>query len=349
MEQVINGENIVSIRSRLRIVPNGFARSALFNVKNKKAPRKYLENVSINSSSGISILYKGYELRQDDADVFLTAIHLLRTNMATQSRYSSEIKFTAIDFIKLMGWPYRTAYVKKLKKIMNRLKETTLTYPEKLGQSVISIFSYIHYPESDRGKLEYCVRVEKDIFRLFSDNFTRISLEIRSKLKPLAKWLYSFYSSHQEAFPHKVSTLKSYCGSDYDNIRFFKALLKKSLDELVAAGFLYSYNIDNTDKVHVRRSDVIKNSNDDYFSKDLLNILVMIIKNHTKSHIKLADIKKLFVDDCNMSEFVVLLNRSLDQLVKLNFITSYTIQNSLGDYSKSTVIFYGRDKEVCNA
>src|SRR5207249_8609745 len=61
-----------------RGAPNEILRSALFNARNKKRQREYLEKATIAVIGEGEITYTGRELRQDDETVWLQLIHLAR-------------------------------------------------------------------------------------------------------------------------------------------------------------------------------------------------------------------------------------------------------------------------------
>jgi len=97
---------------------------------------------------------------------------------------------------------------------------------------------------------------EPRIVRLFSPlNYTQIDWGQRLSLPPLAKWLHTFYYTHQRPYPMKVATLQSLCGTSVTETWRFRAGLKKALALLETAGFLLSWRIEEgTDLVHVQRN-----------------------------------------------------------------------------------------------
>src|SRR3990167_327237 len=316
------------ITKNIRIMPNSFARSSLFTISDTRLNRKFLDNVEISSPSGITINYKGEELRQDDADVFLALIFLLNSNTAKKEEFTTEATFSAKELFILMGWPYRNFYIDKLKSSLDRMKEAVFRYPEKLGTTAISILSYTHYPFNKSDKSDYVVRVSNELFKLFETNHTKLNNEVRKKLKPLARWLYGYYASHSEPFPHKCETLKNYCGSGYSDLRNFRVALKRSLHELIDVNFLHSFFIDaKTDLVHIRRQDVLKNSKDIFFSEDLLNIVHIIAENTEFPKINIDEVKSLYLKNGGQidpeKDFGDMLLRSLDELVKHKKLKAY--------------------------
>lgn len=316
------------ITKNIRIMPNCFARSSLFTISDTRQNRKFLDNVEMASPSGISIVYKGEELRQDDSDVFLSLIFLLNSKKAKKEEFTTEIIFSAKELFELMGWPYRNFYIDKLKECLDRMKEAVFRYHEKLGKTAISILSYTHYPLDKKDKSDYVVRVSNELFKIFDNNFTKLNIDTRNSLKPMAKWLYAYYASHMEPFPHKCETLKNYCGSGYTDLRNFKIALKRSLQELVDVGFLHSFFIENkSNLVHIKRKDVLKNSKDKFFSQDILNILHIFVDELDSPRIDISEIEKIYVQNggntVDIGDFNRILFRCLDELVRFKKILSY--------------------------
>lgn len=323
----------LSLSKNIRIMPNGFARSNLFSVSDTRATRKYVDNIQISSPKGITLYYKGEELRQDDADVFLALIFLLNAPYSKKENMSTETTFSAKQIFALMGWPYRNFYISKLKSCLDRMKEGTFRYHEKLGMTAISLLSYVHYPLHKSDKSQYVIQVSNDLFRIYDNNFTKINIHIRNELTPMARWLYSFYASHTEPFPLKSETLKEYSGSTCKDIKNFRAIVKSALQELVDIKFLHSFFLEKkADLVHVRRNDILKNSKDPYFSDDLLNIIHVYIESTQDLNLDIQKIRDVCHKvDCIIEDdekFLKMICRCLDELIKHKKINSYILNKN---------------------
>lgn len=323
----------LSVAKNIRIMPNCFARSNLFSVSDTRSPRKYFDNVQVSSPKGITLYYKGEELRQDDADVFLALMFLFTNSNSKKETMTTEVSFLPKEIFQLMGWPYRNFYIDKLKGCLNRMKEGNFRYYEKFGITAISIFSYVHYPIECKDKSPYIVQVSNDIFKLFDNNFTKINVHTRLKLTPMARWLYSFYATHTEAYPHKVSTLKEYCGSTCKDMKNFRAILKSGFDELVEANFLHSFHFEKTnDLVHVRRNDVLKNSKDPYYSNDFMNVLYAYLDSIDKPSLDIGKIKeaaeKVLITIESEEHLLKMICRCLDEFIKYKKIKTYMLNKN---------------------
>lgn len=320
------------IPKNVRMMPNCFARSSLFSVADTRQKRQFFDNVQISSPKGITLYYRGEELRQDDADVFLALIFLLNSFYTRKENMTTEAVFSAKEIFKLIGWPYRNFYIQKLKDSLDRMKEGTFRYHEKLGVTAISILSYVHYPIDKNDKSKYTVQTSNDLFKIFETNFTKINIHSRNELTPVAKWLYSFYASHTEPFPLKVETLKEYCGSNCKDIKNFRAILRDAFQELVDINFLHSFFIEKAgDLVHARRTDTLKNSKDPYFSDDLSNLIHIYIESTDDLYIEVDRIKEVCVKvGCQVEsdeKLLKMIGRCLDELVKNKKIHSYAPQH----------------------
>lgn len=220
-----------------RIIPNDMIRSSLFTIANHNCQRVYLKNHKVASFRSTDIVYTGEELRQDDEDVWLQLIYI-----ASQSKESA-ITFRPYAFLSQIGWPQRTQYRDRLKTSLTRMSATTLEifnhYFEKgIGFSLVRKFEWY----SDNKQLSYWkVWLEPEVIKLFSElgkMYSKIHWEQRKKLKPLAKWLHAFYSSHAEPEPIHLLRLMALSGSKTKNIKHFKEIARDAFLELIQIGFL---------------------------------------------------------------------------------------------------------------
>lgn len=241
-----------------RGLPNAFARSALFNVANaRKGARENFKRRPIAAQGGISITYTGEELRQDDEDVFLQILHIAR-----MQPLGSQVQFTAYSMLTELGWTKNTASYARLVDCLDRLKASALAVTVdsdtggKLNYTGSLIRSFKWREDAQATPMrEWHVLLEKEIVAFFGPTaYTRLDWKLRLKLPPLAKWLHSFYHSHQSPFPMKVETLYKLTGSEIAQLRQFRYKLKQALALLVERQFLYEAYIDSrTDLVMVTR------------------------------------------------------------------------------------------------
>ncbi len=244
----------------VRGLPNAMARSALFNVAGHRAgKRELLKQKPIEALSGIAMTYTGEELRQDDEDVFLQLLHIGRSQ-----DLGTVVRFTGYAMIKDLGWDNSSKGYNRLIECISRLKATSLELKVADPNGTDGVMGYggglidkFHYRDIASGSpmREWEVLLDAKIVALFTPNsYSRLDWTTRLRLKPMAKWLHSFYHTHQTPFPMKVATFHSLMGSKAKQLRQFRASLKESLQELVDCGFLDSAAIDQRlDMVVVER------------------------------------------------------------------------------------------------
>lgn len=241
-----------------KIVPNDFVRSALFTVANHRTQRKYSNALEIYSYNSSSITYTGEELRQEDEDVWLQLISL-----ASEAK-SSMIEIAPYTFLSSIGWPQRVHYRDRLKSCLVRLAATNLSvvnkeFQEGLDLSLVRKFSW----EGGGKSKEWRVWLEPEVIRLFSklgQTYTKLEWEQRIKLRPLAKWLHAFYSTHKHPYPISLEILRKLTGSKSKTFKHFKSNIREALVELVQVGFIKpTYYIDKENFLYLER--VLRKSN----------------------------------------------------------------------------------------
>ncbi|MCX7122005.1 MAG: plasmid replication initiator TrfA [Gammaproteobacteria bacterium] len=223
-----------------RIIPNDMIRSSLFTIANHNCPRTYLKNQKVCSFRSTDIVYTGEELRQDDEDVWLQLVYI-----AAEAQ-KNEITFKPYTFLSQIGWPQRTQYRDRLKASLTRMSATTLEiynhhFEKGIGFSLVRKFEWHNDDKKEKQLMRWRVWLEPEVIRLFSDlgkMYSKIHWEQRKKLKPLAKWLHAFYSSHAEPEPIHLLRLKELSGSKTKSLKHFKEIARDAFFELVQIRFL---------------------------------------------------------------------------------------------------------------
>lgn len=246
---------------KARGMPNALARSALFNVANaRKGERDSLKRHAVASMAGICITYTGEELRQSDEDVWLQLCHICR-----MQELGTEVRFTAYSMLGELGWTKNSGSYKRLVDCLDRLKASSLAVTVDVpgGRvnytgSLIRSFRWREVSSSSPMR-EWTVLLEKEIIALFEpSSYSRLDWKTRLTLPPMAKWLHTFFHTHQTPFPMKVETLHKLTGSKIAEMRKFRYKLKIALEELVDRGFLVSAKIDpRSDLVIVERARAV--------------------------------------------------------------------------------------------
>lgn len=238
---------------RNRGLPNALARSALFTVGSKREPRFHHKSpVKIASLNNYQILVKGEELRQEDASVFMQLLHLAR-----EHDMNVPVRFTAYSMLKELGWGFSGESYERLFRCIDRLQGTGLRILE-LGSGGFQgpLVSKFFWREENGRKTEWSVMLDREIVKLFAPTaYTQLHWEQRQKLRSeLAKWLHSYYSTHEYPNPLKVETIKELCHSRMTRLTDFRKGLRNALAELQKVEFLLSWEIDKTDVVRIFRN-----------------------------------------------------------------------------------------------
>ena len=242
-----------------RGVSNEMARSALFTVGQGKDRRMYKGEV-VHSLKNVEILYTGEELHQRDLDVMLQLLHFGRLIPLGES-----IPFTARDMLTQLGWTLNSRSYQELSEVIDRLKNASVHIVASVGSrergfsgSLVQSFAY-HGKKGGDKRTRWQVTLEPRLAQLYTAvGYTQVEWSDRMQLRPTAKWLHTFYATHQQPFPMKVATLYQLCGSRNRELWRFRNTLRQGLKELVKIGFLTSWTIDKTDLVSVVRNHAAK-------------------------------------------------------------------------------------------
>ncbi len=233
----------------VRSIPNPFLRSALFSVRKTKCGTiPYLEQQEIYSQKGVSIYYTGALLSQYDLDVWQTIMHI------ANKRNSSEISCTGYEMIKILDKTDTSYNRNKLDSSLSRMKATGLKI--KFGNYSYegSLINDVYRDESDKrnARKPYTINLNPKLQTLFGPNqFTQIQWNIRRALagKPIAQWLYGYYTSHANPHPLKPETIRKLSGSNAQKIGEFKDNLLKSFQIIsnVSSKFGQTFNAEIKD------------------------------------------------------------------------------------------------------
>jgi len=104
-------------------------------------------------------------------------------------------------------------------------------------------------------------RLNPEIHILFGQGWTQIDTATRRKLrgKELALWLQTQFASHRDpsTHPYSVEKLRELSGSRTQNLKHFRAALRRALSELQATGAIANWEIDSGDLVRVYKVPTI--------------------------------------------------------------------------------------------
>ena len=245
-----------------RAVPNGILRSALFGAI-QPGKRRYIDGEIIASVAGTELKYTGQSLDQDDLGVWEAVLHIARLKELGNTCYVSTYKI-----LHLLGLTDTGDNRKILYKRLTRLVATAIQL--KQGR-----YNYIGglITEASRDSItgQMAIVINPKIIKLYqSDQYTNLHFELCNKLqRPLAQWLFRFYSTHAIPYPYTIATIHKLCGSNAKSLNDFKKdTLKNALDEVVRISAMYGKNFSYVIKDGLLH--VFKNGNA-YFEKKLLS------------------------------------------------------------------------------
>ena len=235
-----------------RCLPNEVVRSALFNARNRNVPRAYMKDVEIAVIGDGSITYRGEELRQDDATVWMQMIHL-----AKSLPLGATVEFTAYSFCKAVKWPICNGSYERLRASLRRMQATSLAiYSNRLKEGVsMSMIPFFEWKDTGKILKRYQVHLAPQLVSLFQDmQYTQVEWEQRLNLPDgIATWLHTYFASHKIPFPISIEKIKYGAGIRDIPQTELRRLIKTALKKLVDVGFLKSWEFVG-DVVHVVRA-----------------------------------------------------------------------------------------------
>lgn len=243
--------DIAPWQNHMRAIPNDYARSALFTVRNKRTPRAARDLHTIyHVNNECKITYSGIELRADDDELVWVQI----MEYAKRVKIGSPVTFSFYELCKDLGWQANGRYYDKAHSSLSRLNATSLQFSSsRVGRldalSLINKFTLI-----DKGKQKLCsVVIEPQIVMLFAgDHYTKFEWDRYRKLSPTARRMFDYFSTHREPFPLKLATFKLICGSDSSRESKWKEQCKIAAAELEKTGLIQKIWVENQ-LIHCKR------------------------------------------------------------------------------------------------
>ena len=236
--------------AELRTCPSCVLRSALFGVV-QRGRRKALEGEILATWEGVIIRYTGWRLDQGDLDVWLAALHLAR-----EHHLGVRVPVTLNAMLRTMGRSTAGSFHEWFKSAIRRLTACAVEITagrKTFGGPLIEGF------ERDEVTGEHVLYLSPRLADLFEDgDYTRIDWEIRRGLgMDLAKWLHGYIASHRATTqnPHRIGLerLRTLCGSDREDLRFFRRDVRQAMQELRTAGVVAAWRITPGDALEVVR------------------------------------------------------------------------------------------------
>ena len=221
----------------MRGIPNDYARSAIFTVRNKRVQRIALQNHPIYSTNkNVTISYTGVELRAEDDELVWQQV----LEFAKRTTLGDWVEFTFYELCSEIGWPINGAYYRKAEDCLSRLQASAVRFTSNrpgLYKSDLESISFLdRFKVINRGNKSKCrcmVKISKDMVNLFIGNhYSRVSWLQYRNLSPIARRMYDYFSTHREPFPLKLENFKLICSSDVKTMKKWREMTRKACKEL---------------------------------------------------------------------------------------------------------------------
>jgi hypothetical protein len=247
----------------LRQAPNPLIRCGLFTVGNNKIARAHWGAKSparIDAYGTMSVAFQGEEFRQDDLDVLLEILQVVRGQPI-----DARAKICPAHFIRDMGWTKNKTSYERLKACIVRLQMGVISIKIYLNKEKTESFTYngslvkdssFHEDSKAAGNNRWSVLLDSRLYKFFHlKDYTRLNWDHRKQIHaPLGKFLHAFFSSHDGRFPipvEKVMSLAGYRNLKPQAINKFRFDMKKYLDEMKGMGAIQDWRMVDGDKVAV--------------------------------------------------------------------------------------------------
>lgn len=212
-----------------RAIPNCFLRGALFGMV-RKGRRALVGDMPIFTMSQYDLTFTGYELDQNDLEVWDTLMYL-----AKDRNVETELRITLYDLCRQMRLsPTQKTYERLISRV-ERLQLGQVKINTAKQKFFGSLINNGFVDTTGDGKL--VIEYNKKLTPLFTDSdYTLISADIRHVLgeSQLARWLYNFYESHNQPIPFTIDFIQKLCRSETE-AKDFKRKLKNALEEVKKA------------------------------------------------------------------------------------------------------------------
>ena len=210
-----------------------------------------LDNKVIAAQKGYCIRYSGKSLDQFDCDVWLAVKHL-----CLQYPLGERVCFSAPEIAAVMKVKDGSATRKGIEQSIDRLSQGALRV--KAG-TVKMVGHLIDWAIWDEKEYKFCVRLGSELAETFrKDQYTILEMAQRQLLtKGLASWLHGYWMSHDYVYPIHADTIQDLCDSDASQ-KEFRRLVRKALEELIAAGFLISGSVSRKGMVEAVKAPTAK-------------------------------------------------------------------------------------------
>ncbi len=214
-------------------IPNVFVRSGMFTVKSFRNVDREIVSRSIftNDAGRYSIHFDGYELNQNDYQVYASLLKQQRNSGLT---YGSTLTIPVSNILTDIGFNCGGANYENVWDTMARLKRANVSILS--GKRRYEGSLILEIERDARNHMSYAL--SNRISDLFDDDCTYVDLSVIVSLKNMmSKWLYSYYRSHSMHIPISVKKIRELmCAPERMETKEFNRVLRQSLTEVSKIG-----------------------------------------------------------------------------------------------------------------
>lgn len=251
-EQQLSLFDIAPWSDNMRALPNDYARSALFTVRNKRTERAALQGHPIyHVNKDVSITYTGVELRAEDDELVWQQV----LEYGKRTPLGDPVTFTLYELCQDLGWSINGTYYKKAEQCLSRLQASAMQFSSKRIGRLESLSLIRRFRILDRGKkTSRCqVLIDEEMVVLFAgDHYSKFIWDKYRKLPPTARRMFDYFASHQQPYPLKLETFRLMCGSESTREKKWREQVNAACEALRDSGLVDTAWV-HDDLVHCKR------------------------------------------------------------------------------------------------
>lgn len=223
------------VGQEFRALPKLFCSSAIFLVKNKKAPRLNYLDQKVFSFKNFEVSFTGVELRvYDDQLVWQELVHL-----SSFANFGCWIEFKPHAICKSLGWHATGQSYERIRNSLLRLKATAIKVQCQPGQPNRTSVCFSLLDDFYWSNSTYKMRVGLGLkFLFYKNDFARLEWVKYVKLTPIARRIFDYTVSNRYPFKLRLTTVQKLLGSDTNSPVKFRQQVRAALLELMSMGLI---------------------------------------------------------------------------------------------------------------
>jgi hypothetical protein len=220
----------------VRVIPNDYARSALFTIRNKREPRQAMQSAKVfHVEKAVVVTYTGTELRADDDELIWQQL----LDYSKHFALGEPVQFNLHQLVRDLGWSVNARNYDRARQCITRLKANEVRVESErhgrgIGLSLIQNYEYEGGNESTGTR--YTVWIHPNLMMLFAGKtYTRVAWKQYRELTPISRRLYDNLGSHKAPYPLALETFYKTCSSTCKTMGKWAQQVRAACDELVEA------------------------------------------------------------------------------------------------------------------